>query len=82
MKTDELLKRHQEVFACFLDKQPSIKLIDDWYKTDSIELQDFVGMNLKSSVQWATGIDIIEAVDTIVQGAIDNTNLSIEGKIQ
>lgn len=79
--TDQMNKRLQDILAVFLVKVPPIEIIAAWMKSESEELQDFVGMHLIPSVQWSTAIGIIEAAQNIVLEAINNANLTPEGVI-
>lgn len=69
------LDKYIEVFNLFLDKEPPKKMIEEYFTTDSIELQDFVLNNLKGSITWSTGIGVIEAVQHIVLEAEYNCNI-------
>ena len=69
------LDKYKQVFGLFLTKTPSNQMISDWWLTDSCELQDFVGCNLKEEVSWSTAIGIIDAVEKVVQEAMYNGNI-------
>lgn len=42
------------------------------------ELQDWIGSEMPDVIGWATALSIIEAVESIVQGALDNGNIKID----
>lgn len=74
-KRSRFLDKYKQVFGLFLTKIPSDKMIFDWWLTDSCELQDFIGCNLKEEVSWSTAIGVINAVEKVVQEAIYNGNI-------
>ena len=71
------VKRFQEIASCLLTQVPSEKIINDWYCdaniVDSYNLQDFCSVHDKTG--WMTGISVIEAIETLIEEARDNTNL-------
>lgn len=71
------IKRFQEIATLLLKKTPPEYLITDWYdgkwETASFTLQDWFADS--SKFKWMTGIDTIEAVQNIIEGAIGNANL-------
>ena len=71
------VKRFQEIASCLLTHTPSEKLIVDWYyntnEVDQYNLQDFFCGYDKTC--WMVCISIIEAIETLIEEARDNTNL-------
>lgn len=71
------VKRFQEIASCLLTQVPSEELIHKWYfeieDINSYTLQDFCAVHDKTG--WMTGCSIIEAIETLIEEARDNTNL-------
>lgn len=74
---EHFVKRFQEIASCLLTQIPSEDIIHKWYfETEDISsytLQDFCCVHDKTC--WMTGISIIEAIETLIEEARDNTNL-------
>lgn len=71
------IELRQEVFALFCDglKPPRELAVKD-LEDKVCELQDWLGEHL--SIGWVTHITIIDAVDSIVEEAIDNGNIRLD----
>ena len=77
----------KKALSLFVDELPSDKIFetylrDIWMENDgegSLEMQEFINMNIKDECQWMTGIDIMECADKLVEGAIGNGNI-LNGK--
>lgn len=70
------VKRFQEIASCLLDAIPPAQIIKDWHNgawENKYNLQDFCVEYDKT--QWMTGCSIIEAIETLIEEARDNTNL-------
>lgn len=83
MKTTKLTV-YKNVLALFLDKLPNDELILNYLNgyesrsNDGFEdMQNFIGLNLKSTLHWSTSIGIIDAIDIIIKEAISNGNIKI-----
>lgn len=85
VKPDEIKKAPmcpwREAIASMVGKRPplwcydSTKLMQD----DRISgLQDWIGMNLPSNLQWSTALGIIEAAKLLVKAAFDNGNIVMD----
>lgn len=65
------LKLYKELLLLFINKLPSDKIIIDYLtEDDHLELQDWIGMNLK--IDWMTSISVIESCDLILNEARTN----------
>lgn len=67
-----LITRMQIIIALFCEKEPTKKMILEFYNNDNPSLQDFVGINLKEEFYYATGISVIEAAKAISISQIEN----------
>lgn len=71
------LKLYKDTLSLFLRELPSDKIILHYLTEDDgyIQLQDYIGMNLKGEIKWSTSIGIIEACDLIIDEAFSNGNV-------
>ena len=79
MKIENKLKIYKRIIGIFLDKIPSDEIIKNYINDNSDEnheIQDFIGMNLKQELNFATGLSIMDSIDTIFNGAIENNNFN------
>lgn len=76
----ENIKYFKQVLSLFLVKLPSDEMIKKYFTSDDCGLQDFVGMNLKNDFNWSTSIGIIEAAESIVKEAENNSNIDYYGE--
>ena len=70
-------KIYKKIIKIFLDKVPNDNIIKEYInKTDDgiIEMQDFIGLNLKQEISFATALSIMDCIDIIYNGAVENDN--------
>lgn len=77
----------KKALSLFVDKLPSDEIFetylrDIWMEDNgegSLEMQSFILMNIKEECGWMTGIDIMECVEKLVNGSVENGNI-LNGK--
>ena len=59
----------QQFLNLFLNRQVPLSLLENYVQksSDILELQDFIGSNLKSFLNWIPSIAIIDAMDTVIK---------------
>jgi len=73
------IKIYKRIISVFLDDLPSDEIILDYINDSSDEnhsMQDFIGMNIKTELDFATGLSIMDSIDIIFEGAIENNNFA------
>ena len=77
------LNLYKNILSLFISKLPDDKIILDYFTKDDahLELQDWIGMNLRKEIYWSTAIGVIEACDLILNEARDNGNLKSDYSI-
>ncbi len=77
------LKLYKNTLSLFIDKLPDDKIILDYFTMEDahLELQDWVGINLRKEIYWSTAIGVIEACDLILYEARSNGNLKSDYSI-
>ena len=81
------LNLYKNTLSLFINKLPDDKIILDYFTKDDVhlEIQDWIGMNLRKEIHWSTAIGIIDACDLILNEARSNGNLksdySISGNV-
>lgn len=74
-------QRYLETYKLLLYKSPPNKYLcnpDDLDDDDYLDLRDFCAEH--SVIDWMTGISILEAAQHIVDTAIENRNLNVNGE--
>jgi hypothetical protein len=77
------LNLYKNILSLFISKLPDDKIILDYFTKDDahLELQDWIGMNLRKEIYWSTAIGVIEACDLILNEARSNGNLKSDYSI-
>jgi hypothetical protein len=77
------LNLYKNILSLFISKLPDDKIILDYFTKDDahLELQDWIGMNLRKEIYWSTAIGVIEACDLILNEARANGNLKSDYSI-
>lgn len=80
----ELQRRYQEAYRLFLTSGRSLPLHACCPDPNgySNELQGAIADNLRPHVSWMTAIGVIDAVESMIQEAIDNGNIDQDGVIK
>lgn len=68
---------YHEIFNLFIDKEVPSDILERYFETDeTTELQDFIGLNLKTPfLSWITCLSIIDIADYAYNEAINNGNI-------
>jgi hypothetical protein len=77
------LNLYKNILSLFISKLPDDKIILDYFTKDDahLELQDWIGMNLRKEIYWSTAIGVIDACDLILNEAMSNGNLKSDYSI-
>jgi len=77
LKTENKIKIYKRIIGIFLDELPSDEIILNYINDNSDEnhvMQDFIGMNIKIELDFATGSSIMDSIDIIFSEAMGNDN--------
>lgn len=77
------LNLYKNTLSLFIDKLPDDKIILDYFTMEDahLELQDWIGMNLRKEIYWSTAIGVMDACDLILNEARSNGNLKSDYSI-
>ena len=74
------VKIYNNIFLIFLDLDEIPEEIVKSYINDKNDenhiVQDFIGMNLKTELFWATSLSIMDSIDVLIDGALENDNFN------
>ena len=73
------LKIYKRIISIFLDELPSDEIILKYIEDNSDqghEMQDFIGMNMKIELDFATASSIMDSIDLIFSEAMSNDNFA------
>lgn len=77
-------RKYADVYRLFLTELPPPEFCCDSNTIGpaAITLQDWIGAHLRDSVNWATALAVMDAVDAIVKESVQNGNIDSFGNVR
>jgi len=74
IKFEHRVQIYYKTFSFFLETPPSMEMIIKYLNDEPSTMQEHIGNYLKDEIFWATGVGIMDAVDTMIEQGFENGN--------